>query len=134
VFKGGILHTWGKKMAVVVHRGFFDQLPSLQEVDKREAEIAWLIYDLEYDATAGRYKLQSSDVKHTKFEDALNTITTPTVGDVNDFIQYLEGRIKKGKTSGTPAASPLEPTVEPLLDSFEDDSDEVLGDDFNEGR
>ncbi len=43
MFKGGILHKWGKKMAVVVHRGFFNQLPPLREVSSRNADLAWFI-------------------------------------------------------------------------------------------
>jgi len=132
MFKGGILHAWGKKMAVAVHRGFFEQLPLLQEVDEHDAEIAWLIYDLGYDTTAGRYNLRRSGIKYTKFENALDTITTPTVGNVNKFIEYLEERIKKGKISGTPAASSLEPTVEPLPESLEEEIGEAVDDEINE--
>lgn len=124
MFKGSILHEWGKKIAVVVHRGFFDQLPVLPEVDEHEAEIAWLIYDLEYDATIDRYKLQRSGIRYTKFQNALDTITIPTIGNMNEFVKYLEERIKKGRTSGAPAASSLEPTVEPLPDSLDDNKDE----------
>jgi hypothetical protein len=124
MFKGRILHEWGKKIAVVVDQGFFDQLPALPEVSEHEAEIAWLIYDLEYDATIDRYKLQRSGIRYTKFQNALDTIAIPTVGDVNEFVKYLEKRIKKGKTSGTPAATSLEPTVEPLPDSLDDNTDE----------
>ena len=50
IYKGGILHKWGKKMAVVVHKGFFDQLPRLKEVRESNAEIAWLVYDFEHNA------------------------------------------------------------------------------------
>lgn len=124
IFKGSILHEWGKKIAVVVHQGFFDQLPVLPEVQEHEAEIVWLIYDLDYDASIDRYKLRRSGTKYTKFQNALNTITIPTVGDVNEFVTYLEERIKKGKTSGIPAPSSLEPTIEPLSNNFDDNIDE----------
>jgi len=33
IYKGGILHKWGRKMAVVVDENFFDQLPELKGVD-----------------------------------------------------------------------------------------------------
>lgn len=132
MFKGGILHEWGKKIAVVVHREFFDQLPILPEVDENDAEIAWLVYDLVYDATMDRYKLRRSAIKYTKFENVLNTIATPTVGNVNEFIKYLEGRIKKGKISGIPTASSLEPTIEPLSDALEEGTDEIVDGDLDE--
>ena len=121
MFKGGILHEWGKKMAVVVHRGFFDQLPPLREVSERNADLAWLIYDLRYTATTNRYNLRRSGIKYTKFENALSKIATPTVGDVNEFVEYLEERIRKGKISGTPVPSSLEPTVEPLPNGLDDE-------------
>jgi len=50
IFKGGILHQWQKKMAVVVHRGFFDELPELETVNEEQAEIAWFVYDLKRDS------------------------------------------------------------------------------------
>ncbi len=121
MFKGGILHEWGNKMAVVVQRGFFDQLPPLQEVDEHNADIAWLIYDLEYNAAANHYNLQRSSIRYTRFENALSAIATPTIGYINDFVAYLEDRIKKGKISGAPSPSSLEPTVEPLPNSHDDE-------------
>jgi len=121
MFKGGILHAWGKKMAVVVHRGFFEQLPFLQTVNEHDADIAWLIYDLEYDPGVNRYSLRRSDTKYTRFENALSAIATPTVGNLNEFTKYLEERIRKGRISGAPAPSSLEPTVEPLPNSLIDE-------------
>lgn len=52
VYKGGILHSWKKKIAVALNRSFFATLPTLKQVPKGEADIAWLIYDLE--TTRGR--------------------------------------------------------------------------------
>jgi hypothetical protein len=121
MFKGGILHEWGKKMAVVVHRGFYDQLPPLREVSERNADLAWLVYDLIYDATTNRYNLRRSRTRYTKFDNVLSTIATPTVGSVDEFVNYLEGRIRKGKLSAAPAPSSLEPTIEPLPNSFDDE-------------
>ncbi|MFN4280415.1 NotI family restriction endonuclease [Thermosynechococcus sp.] len=47
VYKGGILHSWKKKIAVALHKSLFATLPPLKPVAKDKAEIAWLIYDLE---------------------------------------------------------------------------------------
>lgn len=47
VYKGGILHSWEKKIAVALNKNFFATLPTLKQVSKRGADIAWLIYDLE---------------------------------------------------------------------------------------
>lgn len=114
MFKGGILHTWQKKMAVVVHQAFYDQLPPLETVDVADAEIAWLIYDFETEKTSGRYRLFRSDVRYTKFASALSAITVPTVGSMSQFVRSLEDRIERKKFQGSPEPTPLAPTVEPL--------------------
>ena len=46
LYKGGILHAWGKKQAVALQRVFFDTLPDLPGVSAADAEIAWFLYDL----------------------------------------------------------------------------------------
>jgi hypothetical protein len=53
VYKGGILHAWRKKIAVALNESFFATLPLLKQVPKRDADIAWLIYDLELRAEEG---------------------------------------------------------------------------------
>lgn len=121
IYKGGILHKWAKKMAVVVHTGFFEQLPTMEEVDKSDAEVAWIIYDLRHDVTANRYMLERRDVKYTRFKSALDTITTPAVGDLADFMSYLKERIKKGKLMGSPLPSQVPPEIEPLPEILEDE-------------
>ncbi len=113
LFKGNILHQWGKKMAVVVHRGFFEELPKMELVDENEAEIAWFIYDLQQ-GKAETLDLKLVDIKYTKFESALARISTPEVGDVDVFAKSLETRIKSGKLFGEPPSSLVEPSVEPI--------------------
>ncbi len=132
IYKGGILHQWGKKTAVVVHKGFYEQLPQLEEVEKSEAEIAWFIYDLQYDRSNNRYSLVRSDVKYTKFESALTTITTPSIGEMEDFLEYLKERIRKRKTWGVPPASAIAPEVEPLPDLLDDDEYTLEEDEFSD--
>jgi len=114
IFKGGVLHQWGKKTVVVLHRGFFEQLPSLETVSEQDAEIGWMIYDLKRDKATGTYQLNLSNTLFTKFETALSRITTPKTGDIHNFMATLEKRIKAGKLFGTPPSSPVEPVVEPI--------------------
>jgi hypothetical protein len=113
LFKGNILHQWGKKMAVVVHRRFFEELPKLETVDDQEAEIAWLIYDL-YQGKDEKLELKLVEIKYTKFESALVRISTPEIGEVEVFTKSLEIRIKSGKLFGEPPPSLIEPSVEPI--------------------
>ncbi len=116
IYKGGILHKWGRKMAVVVDENFFAQLPELEEVDKEHADIAWMVYG--FQKKGDRYSLRKKGTRYTRFENALATITTPQVGNMNHFVEYLKDRIAKGKIMGMPASSGISPDVEPLPDSF----------------
>lgn len=97
LFKGGILHSWQKKMAVALNKSFFATLPKLKKVSKAKADIAWLIYDLELikekDHEAGRYSLKKVDEVFTEFEPALLSITTASPGKVEDFIKLLQEKL-----------------------------------------
>lgn len=97
VYKGGILHSWKKRMAVALNSTFFATLPTLKQVPKRDAEIAWIIYDLQRSSedsdTAGRYELKKVDEVYTEFEPALLSITTPHPGEVGDFIGLLQEKL-----------------------------------------
>jgi hypothetical protein len=55
MFKGGILNTWGKKIAVAVQQSFFSTLPKFPRVSRDRAEIMWMIYDLEHNPTENQY-------------------------------------------------------------------------------
>ena len=95
LFKGGIFHTWQKKTAVALNKGFYDTLPPMKSVSKEKAEIAWLIYDLELieDRDQKRYTLKKIDEVFTEFEPALLTITTPRPGRIEDFINLLQEKL-----------------------------------------
>ncbi|MBI1762692.1 MAG: hypothetical protein HYR56_14755 [Acidobacteria bacterium] len=73
-FKGGIFHAWGKKQAVALHRSFYESLPPLPLVDREQADLAWLIYDLRLDAAKDRYKLCKAGTVYTKFEQVRQII------------------------------------------------------------
>jgi hypothetical protein len=97
LFKGGILHSWKKKIAVALNKSFFATLPILKQVQKDDADIAWLIYDLhltsEEGKEPGRYALKKVDEIYTEFEPALFSITTPLPGKVENFIKLLQEKL-----------------------------------------
>jgi hypothetical protein len=99
VYKGGILHSWKKRIAVALSRSFFATLPTLKRVPRDEAEIAWLIYDLKLHAEGGdrpgRYYLTKVDEVFTEFEPALLSITTPSPGRMEDFINLLQEKLNE---------------------------------------
>jgi len=94
IFKGGILHSWGKKMAVALNSGFFDTLPQLPEVSREKADIAWFVYDIYQHSNQGTpYQLSLGQIVYTQFEPALSRITKPQVGAVSDFLAVLQKKL-----------------------------------------
>lgn len=108
IFKGGILHAWGKKTAVALSKGFFNTLPTLVEVEPAEAEIAWLIYDLRHDAANNFYTLTRHRKVYTKFETALNKITVSEAGDVQEFLTLLQNKLDEKREGNPPDVSTLD--------------------------
>lgn len=67
LFKGGILKEWGKKQAVAIHRGFYNTLPKMIEVDPAKSDLAWMIYDLQHDKKLNTYRLVRGQTVYTQF-------------------------------------------------------------------
>lgn len=93
LYKGGIFQTWKKKQTVALQKSFFNTLPSLPETVKSKADIAWFLYDLEFDNKENRNNLVLSKTVYTQFEQALLRVTTPEPGDVSSFIMNLQKRL-----------------------------------------
>jgi hypothetical protein len=72
IYKGGILNAWGRKMAVAVDSGFFATLPTLSQVPKDQADVAWLIYDLQHNVHLNRYQLRLIQTVYTQYKPAFN--------------------------------------------------------------
>jgi hypothetical protein len=107
LFKGGILHAWRKKQAVAIHRGFFNMLPKLSEVEPQEAELAWLVYDLIHDPAQNLYKLTRGLTVYTKFEPAMLKLTTAEAGPVELFIEHLQSKLDDKLDNNPPDAPAL---------------------------
>jgi hypothetical protein len=106
MFKGGILQEWGKKMAVAMDLEFYNTLPELEEVSKEEAELAWFVYEI--DSVNGISQLQKVKTIYTKFSEALNKITRPRVGKVEDFIATLQTKVSE-KIDTPPSNKTIDP-------------------------
>ncbi len=91
IFKGSILNSWHKKMAVAINKSYFDTLPDLILVKKEEADIAWLIYDLELvvDGEKEKYQLQKSEVVYTKYQQTLAALTASYPDNLEHFLKLL---------------------------------------------
>jgi len=46
VFEGGMYRFWDRSLVAVLEQAVYETLPPLNEVDKKGADIAWMIYDL----------------------------------------------------------------------------------------
>jgi len=62
-------------------------------VDARDADVSWLIYDLEYNKKKNVYNIKLSRTVHTKFKDALDQITRCDAGDVSEFVATLQSKL-----------------------------------------
>ncbi len=111
LYKGGILHSWKKRIAVALNRSFFATLPPLKRVAREDADMAWFIYDLKLqmgeNGQFGRYYLTKVDEVFTEFEPALVSITTPLPGQIEDFIKLLQEKLDEQLET-----SPTNQTVE----------------------
>lgn len=101
IYKGGILKAWQKKQAVALQRTFYETLPPLPEVSPENAEIAWFLYDLQ-PSEGGRLALQLSRIVYSEFEAALNRITTPEPGNLQDFIDHLQFKLDEKQGGNSP--------------------------------
>ncbi len=106
IYKGGILNAWHKKMAVALHRGFYEAMPELPEVPREAANMAWLVYDLVLDEEQNVYRLTLWRKIYTQFQAALAAMTTPRPGALADFIGYLQGKLDAQLDKGTAPEAP----------------------------
>ncbi|WP_135480865.1 NotI family restriction endonuclease [Candidatus Chloroploca mongolica] len=116
IYKGGILNAWGRKMAVAVDRGFFETLPTLSQVSKDQADVAWLVYQLQASDDQGRYKLVHSQTVYTQFTSALQRITNADPGSENDFLKLLQRKLDEKQLGRR-----IPPDTSSLLDAFAQD-------------
>lgn len=113
LYKGGIIHAWGKKSAVALDAHFFATLPKLKEVPQQEAEIAWLIYDLVLDEISNTFLLKKTKTVYTGFESALITLTKSEPGNIKDFIAVLQDKLDEKLEDGNP---PDAPTLDQIIE------------------
>ena len=93
IYKGGILKHWNKKMAVALDISFFKTLPEMPEVDEKDADIAWVVYDLVYNQNSNVFNLLKVNTIYTKFKNALDIITMSSPGKVDDFVGVLQNKL-----------------------------------------
>lgn len=107
LYKGGIFKSWKKKQTVVLQKSFFNTLPALPATSESKADIAWFLYDLEYNEKEKCNNLILTEIVYTEFEQALFRITTPEPGNISDFINILQTRLDEHLDKNPPDAPSL---------------------------
>ena len=113
IYKGGILNAWGRKMAVAVDSGFFATLPTLSQVPKDQADVAWLIYQLQASDDYGSYRLIHNQTVYTQFTSALQRITNADPGSKDDFLKILQRKLDEKQLGDS-----IPPDTSSLLNIF----------------
>ncbi len=108
LYKGGIFKAWGKKQCVVIQKSFFDTLPALPQVKKEQADIAWFLYDLDYNEVDKQYHLVLKDIIYTEFKAALDKVIYTNPGNMSDFINQLQEKLEERKNSSPETHSVFE--------------------------
>ena len=93
LYKGKIIHAWQKKTAIVLHENFYTTLPELPVVEPENAEVAWLIYGLDLNSATNQYQLSLRETIYTRYQPSLDKITTPPVGEIDEFINLLQNKL-----------------------------------------
>ncbi|UZQ53533.1 NotI family restriction endonuclease [Trichothermofontia sichuanensis B231] len=91
LYKGAILNGWNKKQVVVVQKSFFETLPNLPRSEQEQAEIAWHLYDLQ--RQNDQFDLILRNVFYTEYWSAINRISTPEPGRLEDFMAILQQKL-----------------------------------------
>lgn len=91
IYKGGIFKYWNKKQAVVLQKSFFNTLAAMPKVSRENADIAWFLYDLK--RQDDKLVLYLDDVVYTEFEPAINKVSKPEPGNIDDFLNVLQDKL-----------------------------------------
>ena len=102
LYKGGILRAWNKKIGVALDKSLFETLPTLQESDPQQADIAWFVYDMQLNKAQKRYSLVRHQTVYTTFSSALEQITRTEAGNLNEFVQNLQTKLDEKLINSNP--------------------------------
>jgi len=89
------LRRWGKKMAVVVDKAFWDSLGEMRRAkDLSNADIIWFVVDYE-GPIQGRYRLKTDKVIFTTLENAVEGLTGGTPVSLEQFEQSIKRKLER---------------------------------------
>ena len=89
------LRRWGKKMAVVVDRGFIQTLGPMDKVpDVSNCDIAWFIVDYR-ETENGTSELVKSEVRFTTLERSVDGLTAGRPVSLSEFESRIKGKLER---------------------------------------
>ena len=87
------ISRWGKKMAVVIDRSFWDSLSEMREVkDLSNCEIVWFVVSFA-PAKDGRFSLQRHETHFTTLDNAVEGLTGGTPMSLDRFEKQIRARL-----------------------------------------
>ena len=87
------ISRWGRKMAVVVDKAFWDSLSEMREVkDVSNCEIVWFVVSYA-DASGGRISLQRAEAHFTTLSHAVESLTGGAPMSLDRFENELRARL-----------------------------------------
>jgi hypothetical protein len=96
------LRRWGKRMAIVVDRPFYESMGNMKTADHVSlSDVAWFVVDFVAEPTAGRFRLVEGTSYFMTLEEAVTGLTGGTPVAQPEF----EGRIQLALKSITAAAN-----------------------------
>lgn len=92
--KATSLRRWGKKIAVVVDRAFFDSIGEIETVDDiSNADIAWFIVGFDTSGAGERSLLVRDEVRFTTLEKACEVLTGGKPISLREFEKKLMAKL-----------------------------------------
>jgi hypothetical protein len=92
-YKGQIMQSWDKKLAVVVDSPFFQTMPVLDTVAEADSDLCWLVYILNNASQHAGYSLTLNQKIYTGFGPTMKTLGTPEAGSLEEFMEDLGERL-----------------------------------------
>lgn len=80
----------------------------MPQVEPEKADIVWIVYELVHNTAQNQYFLTRKHLVYTLFESALQKITLPEAGKLEDFMENLQEKLD-GKMENS--VSPDAPTL-----------------------
>lgn len=99
-FSLAVLRAGGKKQAIALPSSFYNTLPELPATEPTDSDMAWLVYDLQYEAVIDQYVIRLHKTVHTKFDSIIGLLTPgdihwPEAGNEQKFVNHLYTRMEQ---------------------------------------